>query len=551
MRCHRRRPWVGRAALVLASLLGVGALGLWLGPIGGPYESAVPPTLFSISPISPLPPDPDTVVLDWGPSAGDMARAFETAEAMSLDEVAGQVIVARFSGTDPSTVGNIVRTYHVGGVIFFRSNLVSVDQIALLTSTVAQAGIDDGRDWPVIAAVDQEGGLVSRLGDFIPQMPAFMASGAVQDKGVVEEAFAGMGRDMAALGFNVDLAPVVDLTIGLSDPTIRTRSPGNDPENAAQTAIAAADGLLDAGVIPTVKHFPGHGGLTVDSHTGTPTTSALITQLETTDIYPFQRTVDEGIPMVMIGHIVVDEWGSRPASINANAYDYIRNEMGFTGVVVTDSLEMGALSGYGDGGQLAVEALDAGADLLITAINGAAQAHAYIVAAVENGTLSRERLNLAAARVIALMRYQDSLDPSVDVEGDYVRTLGRAAATVVTPVCGTRLVGTEVTISGGTASERRALTAALESHGVRVGWSGTSILLLRGDDSHGTADIVVSLGGPWGLGQSHATTYIAMYGGDSSTLAALADILVNEVDANANWPVPIPGLPYDPCSVPG
>ena len=97
---------------------------------------------------------------------------------------------------------------------------------------------------------------------------------------------------------------------------------------------------------------------------------------------------------------------------------------------------------------------------------------------------------------------------------------------------------------------RAALTSALQAYGVRVGSGGQSILLLNGDNASGTADIVVSLGGPWGLANSHATTYIAMYGGGSSTLAALADILVNAVDADAQWPVPIPGLPYGPCPSP-
>lgn len=546
----RRHPWPWRAALSLVSVASIGALGLWLGPVDSLPRAPSTVTPYSPPPIPPPPPDPDTVFLAWGPSEGDMARALETAQNMSLEEVAGVVILARFSGTNPATAAGLVRDYHVGGVLFFRQNLTSRNQIVTITSAATQAGIDDGRDWPVIIAVDQEGGSVARLRDFIPVMPAFMASGAARDKGTVEEAFAGMGRDVRALGFNVDFAPVIDLTIGLDDPTIRTRSPGSDPENAARTGIAAANGLLDAGVIPTVKHFPGHGGMTVDSHTGAPSTSIPVDELAKTDIYPFQRAIDEGIPVVMIGHIVVEEWGSRPASINSNAYAYLRDEMGFTGVIVTDSLGMGALNWYGDGGRLAVEALNAGADLLITAGNGAPQAHAAIVAAVNNGTLSRERLDEAAARVIALMRYQASLDPSVETQGDYVRTLGRGSATVVTPLCGTPLVGTDVTISGGTSSQRRALAAALESYGVRVGWGGTSILLLRGDDSSGTADIVVSLDGPWGLSRSHATTYIAMYGSDPSTLAALADILVHAVDANARWPVPIPGLPYDPCPSP-
>ena len=517
--------------------------------VGDGREPTIGATPYSPPPTNAASADPDHVFLAWGPSEGDLDRALATAQGMTLDEAAGQVIVTRYSGTNPSGLANLIRTYHVGGVTLGSGNIGARAQTEGLIASARTAWAEQGHDWPFIVATDQEGGTVARLNPFIPNMPSFMASGAANDKTVVRQAWAGVGRDMAALDVNVDFAPDADVTVGLADPIIRTRSAGSDPENVGRTAIAAFEGLLDGGVIPAVKHFPGHGNVTTDSHILTPSTTKSVAQLRKSDFVPFQEAIDAGVPMIMMAHIVVPEWGPTPASINPNAYDYLRDEMGFTGVTVTDSLGMGALLPFGGTGQNSVAALNAGADLLLMPAT-AQEAHDAIVSAVTNGTLSRDRLNDAAAHVIALMRYQQSLIPAPGAGGDYVRALSEASATVVTPLCGTRLVGSTVSVSGGTASERSTLLRALAAYGVPEGARGTTIRLLTGPTSSGTADIVVALDGPWGISASHATTYIGLYGHGPSTLAALADILVNAVDANAHWPVPVPGLPYRPCPSP-
>jgi beta-N-acetylhexosaminidase len=502
-------------------------------------------------PAEPSPPDPDTVFLAWGPSEGDLQRALETARSMSVEEEAGLVIVARFKGASVSEMQSTIRQYHWGGVFLSGGSIQSRDQFSALVSAAKAAAAEDGRDWDLIVAVDQEGGTVAHVSPIVPTMPAFMAAGAVRDheKAVVRDAFAGQGRDLRALGVNADLAPVADLTIGLADPVIRSRSPGLDPHNAAESAIAAVDGLLDAGVVPAVKHFPGHGGVTIDSHTSMPVSDKPLAALQEEDLLPFQEAIDAGAPMIMMSHVAVSAWGGIPASIDPEAYAYLRDEMGFTGVTITDSMGMGALGQYGGSGLLAVKALNAGADLiLMPGVNS--EAYNAIVGAVDNGTLSRERLDEAASRVIALMRYQASIDPEVEIEGDYVKALSLASATVVTPgLCGRPLVGSSVTIRGGWASERNALSGYLAQYGIATG-GGTSILLLGTSERSGTADVVVALDGPWGLSSSHATTYIGLYGRGPSTLSALADILAGKATPMGRWPVPLAGLPYDACPSP-
>jgi beta-N-acetylhexosaminidase len=490
--------------------------------------------------------DPDTVFLDWGPSQGDFDRALETAKEMTLKDEAGLVIIARFGGTDVGVLQALVRQYHFGGVLLTKTSIASPDQLTAFTSAIQGTAAEDGRDWPFFVSTDQEGGTVARLDGLVPTMPSFMASGAALDKSAVEQAFAGMGRDMYALGINVDFAPVADVTIGLSDPVIRTRSAGGDPENVGETVIAAVSGLLDAGVIPAIKHFPGHGGVTTDSHILTPVSTATLDELEHRDLVPFRDAIDAGAPMVMMSHVAVEAFGGIPASIDPLAYDYLRDELGFTGVAITDSMGMGALNPYGSPDQNVVAALQAGADLILIPVDNVA-AYDAIIHAVNGGTLPRARLDEAAGRVIALMRYEASIDPAVSVEGDYVRNLTQASATVVAPLCGTPLVGTSVSISGGNANDRALLNAALATYGVTTGQRGTSIRLITTPDGSASADVVIALDGPWGLSASHATVFVGVYGRGPSSFAGLADILVNEVDANSTWPVPVPGLPYNPC----
>jgi len=502
-------------------------------------------------PPPPPPPDPDTIFLTWGPSEGDMIRAIETAQAMTVEEAAGQVIISSFSGMDGAALQALITQYHLGGVIFSRANgnISTREQTAALASAAQAASVADGRDWPVIISTDQEGGTVARLDGLIPTMPSFMAAGAAHDKEVVEAAFAGMGRDMAALGFNVDFAPVADLTIGLADPVIRSRSAGSDPENVSETVVAAVAGLVDSGVIPAVKHYPGHGGVTTDSHALTPINSRPLADLEDTDLVPFGEAIDAGAPMVMMSHVAVTVWSGIPASLDPLAYAYLREDLGFTGVTVTDGMDMGGVTAYGSTGATTVAALNAGADIVLMSAN-TAEAHAAIIAAVADGSLSRDRLDEAAARVVALMRYQASIDPAVSVEGDYVRELSRNSVTVVAPLCGRPLVGSQVTISGGWPGERAALAAALAEYGVTTGSSGTSIRLLGRPDGTGTADVVVAMDGPWGLSSSQATSYIGLYGRGASSFAALADILTGAVVAEGQWPVSVPGLPFNACPSP-
>ncbi len=492
---------------------------------------------------------PDEIFLSWGPSLADWQFAQDAAAAMTVDQAAGQVIVASFSGKNSADLAALIGQYNLGGVIFMGGNIGTQSQTMDLTAAAQSAGQAGAREWPVIVSVDQEGGTVARLGPLVPDMPSFLSAGAVRYKPTVQTVYAGFGRDIAALGFNVNYAPVADVTIGLADPVIRTRSAGGDPENVAKTVVAAMDGFLDAGLVPSIKHFPGHGSVTTDSHVALPVQQATVAQLTDRDFIPFQMAIDSGAPVIMMSHVRVTAWGTGPSTLTPAAYSQLRDEMGFEGVVITDALNMQAVVGTNGPAQAAVNALNAGADLLLMPADTGA-AHRGIVDAVGSGALSRERLNEAAARSIALMRWQAGIDPAVETEGDYVRTLAHAATTVVAPLCGRSLVGSKVSISGGWSSERNALADALAAYGVTQGSGGTTIRILGSPDGNATADIVVAMDGPWGLSDSNATAYVGLYGRGDSSLAGLADVLVGQSTAAGQWPVPISHMPYDACPSP-
>ena len=497
---------------------------------------------------SPTPSPPAEQFLAWGPSQAQWEKALATAATLPLEQAAGQVIVANVDSPSTSSARRVVAEHHLGGVIVMGGAVDSTSQIRTLTAAVQEGGGD--RDWPVIVSVDHEGGPVARLAPLLPGLPAFMAAGSAKDKSVVRDTYAHTGLDMAALGFNLNFAPVADVTIGLDDPVIRSRSAGGDPENVARTVEAAVAGFVAGGIAPTVKHFPGHGSVTSDSHVALPVQRESLASLEQRDLIPFERAVDAGVPALMMSHIAVEDWGGVPATLSPEAYAYVREEWDFTGVIVTDALNMRAVSDDYSSGEAAVRAIGAGADVVLMPAD-VGEAHAGLIEAVEDGTLTRERLDEAAARSILLMRWQETLTPEAPAsDSNYAEALVASGATVVAPLCGTPLVGERVVLRGGWSREREAIAARLADHGIAVGAGGTVVELMGSPDRTATADVVVALDGPWGMEGSSADAFVGVYGRSADALAGLADVLAGVASPQAQWPVPVDGLPYGPCPSP-
>lgn len=325
----------------------------------------------------------------------------------------------------------MVRELHLAGVSVTGANVVDQQQVLDMTAAVSRAAADDGRDFPPVIGVDQEGGYVSHLRGIATEFPHFASAGLAiaadprLGRRVTRAAALTTGLELRGLGFTWVFAPVADVTIGAADPTIGARSPSMDPALASQAVGAAIKGYDDAGIVSTVKHFPGHGGATSDSHDTLPVLDATLEELSAHDLPPFESAVRQQAPAVMMSHLdLTDIAPGVPASMAPEVYDLLRDDLGFEGVAITDSLGMGAVGGRPTP---ALQALQAGADLLLMPVDNATT-HQIVVDALDSGLVSRARVEEAAARVVALQMWQARIAAQRPVPADVVDRARAASA---------------------------------------------------------------------------------------------------------------------------
>jgi beta-N-acetylhexosaminidase len=503
-------------------------------------------TVTTSPPSTPPPPPTPTGADAWGPTPAELERARADVGALTLRELAGQLVVARYSGRSTTSAAQTVARLHLGGVIVFDEN-VPTDVVGGLRSSAAKvqrAMAADGRDWPAVIAVDQEGGPVARVGPPATSFTAAMALGAAADHSLPAQLGEASGDELRALGFTMVFAPDADVTTGPSDPTIGIRSPGSAPATVSRVATALVDGYRRSGVVPVAKHFPGHGSVPANSHLTLPVQRASLGTLHARDFAPFQALVDAGAPAVMVTHIDVRAVDPGvPSSLSRKVVTgQLRDELGFQGLVVTDALDMAAVTQHAGDGRAVVMALQAGADVLLMPPDPQAAIDA-VVEAVHAGTLSRTRLEASAARTVALMRdVADHRMPPATTVGSHAalaRAIAASSLTVVSGPCSGRLVGSSVRVVGGTSADRRRFTAAARAAGLRTG-SGTVVRLLGSGSSQGGGDIVVALDTPYGLARSQATTArIAAYGRTGSVFASLLKVLTGTAAAPGRLPVKV------------
>ena len=401
------------------------------------------------------------------------------------------------------------RSLHLGGVILFEEN-VPTDVVTGLRSSAARvqaAMAADGRDWPAIIAVDQEGGPIARVHAPATAFTAAMALGASTDRSLPVRLGEASGDELRALGFTLVFAPDADVTSGPTDPTIGVRSPGSTPATVARVATGLVDGYRSSGIVAVVKHFPGHGSVPADSHDTLPVQKASLAMLQRRDLVPFAALVDDGAPAVMVAHIdvrAVDP--GEPSSLSHKVITgLLRETLGFQGLVVTDALDMTAVAQLDGSAKAAVLAVKAGADVLLMPADPQAAIDG-LVAAVAEGTITKQRLQSSAAKTVALMRdvAKHPMPPPAATVGSHAslaRAVAASSITIVTGPCSGRLVGSSVRVLGGTSADRAAFTSAARKAGLRTG-TGTVVRLLDSGASHGSGDVVVALDTPYGLAGS-------------------------------------------------
>ena len=321
-------------------------------------------------------------------------------ESLSVRDAVGQMFVVGMSGTEPDYyIEKMVRQRNVGSVLLFGYNMRSLAQTRALVSSLQRLSLETEPAIPLLVAVDQEGGEVASV-PWIPAQPPASALGDRGDSREVHDVYESIGRGLRAAGINTDFAPVVDTGSGAA---IGSRSFGSDPGLVSRMGTAAVKGLQDAGVVSAAKHFPNHGPATADSHLTLPVVGHDLDTVQSLDLPPFRAAAAAGVPMVMVGHLVypaIDP--ERPASLSPAAIRLLREDVGFDGVVVTDDLNMRGASGGPSGVPgAAVAAVRAGADLMIVSGTPQELADAYeaVVAAVESGAISRQRIDDSVERI--------------------------------------------------------------------------------------------------------------------------------------------------------
>lgn len=479
----------------------------------------------------------------WGPTAQEMDRAAGYAHRLSADELAGQLVVATYDGTAAPT--GLVDDLHLGGVIAMDPNIESVQQIGAVNDELQQ-----GRDYPLWIGVDQEGGIVNRLDAPMTPFPTYMTYGAAGEPALARGSAFASGSELRDAGFTAVYSPDADVTAGPQDPTIGSRSASSRPALVSEMVRASVRGYDRAGVVPVIKHFPGHGALTVDSHEALPTQQESLRRVRRRDYRPFEDAVDAGAPAVMIGHIDIPALDNGvPASLSRKVITgELRNRLGFEGVVMTDAMNMGAIvDGYG-AAEAAVMTIKAGSDQVLMPADTAGAVDA-IADAIDSGEIPEKQARASATRTIALLLHEQARPEPTDGAGEHRRAslaASRAAITVVDGPCAGAMVHGSVQPVGDSESVA-AFAHAAEAAGLSVG-GGPTVRFIGYGGSAGSGDIVVSTDTPYVLGDSPASTAkIALYGQTPQAMRALVDVLRGEADAPGRLPVPVDGVPRQGC----
>ena len=550
--------------------------------------------------------------------AGPKGWVQSTLVRMTLEEKVGQLFVQNVYGSDATTPdarnlplygvaspAEVVQKYHLGGVIYFAwtDSVNNPPQIAGLSNGLQQAALSQASKVrvPLGISVDQEQGIVTRIGPPATQFPGSMALGAGRSTEDARTAAAITGQELRAMGINTDFAPVSDVNVNPLNPVIGTRSFSSDPQLAADMVAAQVKGYQEDGkVSASAKHFPGHGDTATDSHVAFPIITHTRAEWEQIDAPPFKAAIEQGIDMIMTAHLsfpALDDSGN-PATLSKPILtDLLRNELGYKGVIITDALNMqGVRDLYGDA-EVAVRALEAGVDqLLMTPEMDAA--YAAVIEAVESGRISRSDLDAKVRRVLELKVKRGIVaDPMVDpaaldsvvgtdahlataaAVSDRTTTLvanddgvlplaapGKKVLVTGYGVTTTQTLADGITAAGGTTTVRQtgtspsdaaiagAVAAAQGKDAVVVttmkAW-GTPAQqkLVKALQDTGIPVIVVATRDPYDIAYLPGTaTYLATYSYSPVAIESVARVITGSVSPTGKLPVDIP-TQDDPNSV--
>lgn len=343
-------------------------------------------------------------------------KVTECLESMELEEKVAQlfIVLPEALVQDVGCVtkaGEVTREaineIPVGGFVYMEKNLQSEEQVKEMLMNVQDYSMDR-INLPMFLCVDEEGGSVARIGGSgkfdVPMISDMYIIGKNEDTSEAYNVGVKIGTYLSELGFNVDFAPVADVLSNSENTVVKERSFGSDSILVAEMALAVANSLKSQGVNGTFKHFPGHGATSGDTHKGYAYTKKTLAELEKCELVPFHVGIENNIPFIMVGHISLPNvlGDSSPATLSKYIVtELLRKQMGYTGIIITDAMNMGAIVQSYTSEEAAVKAIQAGVDIILMPENFH-EAYYGIMEAVNDGTISEERIDESVRRILYL-----------------------------------------------------------------------------------------------------------------------------------------------------
>ncbi len=515
----------------------------------------------------------------------------EILASLPLEQKVGQLMSIAFHGTKiTAAVEAMIRQRAVGGLVLRAENADDAAGLTRLTADL-QTIARDARVPPLLISLDQEGGPVIRVGKGMTILPGQMALAATPDPlGAIKRANVIAAAELNAAGVRWNLAPVADVNDEPRNPIIANRSFGSDPQRVAQLVAQSVTIYRAERMFPTAKHFPGHGSTTTDSHTGLPEIDSDRKRLDTVELVPFKAAIAAGVQAIMSAHIVVralDATPSLPVTLSKKVMtDLLRGELGFQGLIVSDDLEMGALSTIGEA-RAGLMAFEAGVDHLLFRFEESAQleGHRLILEALRSGRVPTSRLDASVLRFLGAKLQQGLYDAralaTIDLDGNgrIGTDLARESITLLTndgvlPLNGRVLavgvIGADIGFVPGDSDLGTELAAARPNTTARKFAQATDAFIASAVADARAADVVVvgvadlgtnedqrrlvaalaamkptvmvSLRAPYdALYVSGVAAIVCAYGGRVPTLRAVIEVLTGARRPTGRLPVVVPG----------
>jgi len=336
---------------------------------------------------------------------------FTEIDELSIEQKIGMTLMVGISGHFPDkTIYKRMENQHIASYILFQKNTPDIETTISLTNELQNMADKLGLP-PLLIAIDQEHGRVSRIKKGITRLPASYGLGRLNNPQYVYNASYIAGRELRALGININFAPVADINTNPKNPIIGTRSFGENPVRVSEMVRQSVKGYKDAGVICSAKHFPGHGDVAIDSHIDLPVSEKSLEELQKVELLPFKASISESVPMIMTAHISYPKIDSNyPATLSPLILtELLRNDMGYDGVIISDDLEMKALRHCGEITDLAIKMINAGCDMLIISENltqdvSVDEIYKALLKAVQDQIISTDHLDQSIKRILSLRK---------------------------------------------------------------------------------------------------------------------------------------------------